>query len=131
MSTTVIHPVAGRDPYAATRVAVYKNLHKAAWSIRAVDGPDKGTVVAHAQAVAIVDASMHVGINAQRRIAAGARREVHAWIVGTLADVTLANPQRLTYRPHERPEFFIAATGQPVWTADAVVLTDAAYIDTK
>ena len=28
MSTTVIHAIAGRDPYAVARVVVYKNLHK-------------------------------------------------------------------------------------------------------
>ncbi|HUH68488.1 MAG TPA: hypothetical protein VLZ05_06155 [Mycobacterium sp.] len=37
--TLTIHPIAGRDPYAATRLN--KNLNKGAWSIRATDGPTK------------------------------------------------------------------------------------------
>jgi hypothetical protein len=122
-----IRPVADRDPHAGTRVAVYKNLHCGAWSIRAVDGPHKGNVVAHADALALRHASMHVNARAQARVAAGAAREVHAWIVGTLADIEIADPVRLTYRPHERPAFFID-TGQAVWHAPAVVFTDAAYI---
>ncbi|HYB39521.1 MAG TPA: hypothetical protein VEF72_29915 [Mycobacterium sp.] len=38
MSAMQIQPTPGRDPFAARRVAVYKNLHKGAWSIRALDG---------------------------------------------------------------------------------------------
>jgi hypothetical protein len=60
---------------------------------------------------------------------ASAPREVHAWIVGTIAKVKLRRPQRISYRPHQRAEFFIVETGQPIWTAPAVVFTDAAYID--
>ena len=68
---------------------------------------------------------MHVGAAAQRRIATGAPRQVHAWIVG----VELRRPQRISHRPHQRGEFFVVDTGEPIWTAPAVVFTDAAYID--
>ena len=129
MTAVHIQPIAGRDPFAARRVAVYKNLHKGAWSIRGLDGPHKGKVVGHATAVSLTDCAMHVGAAARRRIANGAAREVHAWIVGTLAPVELQRPQRISYRPYQRAEFFIVDTGQPIWTAAAVVFTDAAYIE--
>ena len=129
MTAIHIQPAPGRDPYAARRVAVYKNLHKGAWSIRALDGPHKGKVVGHAAAVSLTDCAMHVGAAARHRIANGAPREVHAWVVGTLAPVELRCPQRISYRPHERGEFFIADTGAPIWSASAVVFTDAAYIE--
>ena len=122
-------PTGGRDPYAAAQVAVYKNLRRGAWSIRAVDGIHKGSVVAHARHVGLIHATMHVSVKAQQRIAAGAAREVHAWIIGTLAGVALTDPQRLTYRPHERPEFYLESTGAPIWRAEAVLFTDAAYIN--
>ncbi|WP_157680449.1 hypothetical protein [Mycobacterium dioxanotrophicus] len=129
MTANIIHPVQGRDPHAGRRVAVYRNLHKGAWSIKALDGPHKGTVVAHAQVVGLLDCAMHVRIAAQQRIAAGAAREVHAWIVGRLSEVTLDQPTRLVYRPHERPEFYLAITGRPVHTAAAVLFTDHAYVN--
>ncbi len=129
MSTNTIHPVQGRDPYASRRVAVYKNLHKGAWSIKALDGPHKGKIVAHADRVGLLDCAMHVGRAAQARIAAGAAREVHAWVTGRLADITLDHPARLVYRPHERPEFYLAATGRAVATSPAALLTDHAYIN--
>lgn len=106
MNCNQLTALPGRDPWAATRVAVYKNLHRGAWSVRAIDGPFKGKVVAHAERVGLVHAHMHVNERAQRRIAAGAAREVHAWVIGTLGNVVLTAPTRLTYRPHQRPAFF-------------------------
>ena len=96
MNCNQLTALPGRDPWAATRVAVYKNLHRGAWSVRAIDGPFKGKVVAHAERVGLVHAHMHVNERAQRRIAAGAAREVHAWVIGTLGNVVLTAPTRLT-----------------------------------
>jgi hypothetical protein len=75
MTAIHIQPAAGRDPYAARCVAVYKNLHKGAWSIRALDGPHKGKVVGHATAVSLTDCAMHVGAAARARIANGGAHE--------------------------------------------------------
>jgi hypothetical protein len=113
------------------RVAVYKNLHKQAWSVRAMPGPYKGRVIGHAHAITLVDCRTHVNCRAQQRIAGGAAREVHAWIVGTVSDTaTLASPRRLTYRPHERAEFFVADTGEEIHSADIVAFDadGSAYI---
>ena len=129
MNCNQLTALPGLRPWAATRVAVYKNLHRGAWSVRAIDGPFKGKVVAHAERVGLVHAHMHVNERAQRRIAAGAAREVHAWVIGTLGNVVLTAPTRLTYRPHQRPGFFLADTGSAVWTAPAV-FTDAAWVET-
>jgi hypothetical protein len=46
-----------------------------------------------------------------------------------MAPVELRRPQRISYRPHLRGEFFIVDTGAPIWIAAAVVFTDAAYIE--
>lgn len=129
MTANIIHPVQGRDFHAARRVAVYKNLHKAAWSIKALDGPHKGKVVAHAEVVGLLDCAMHVGLTAQQRIAQGAPREVHAWIAGRLSEVTIDHPTRVVYRPHERPEFYLPSTGHGVHTAPAVLFTNHAYVN--
>lgn len=124
-----IAPYANRDPYAGQLVAIYKNLHRDGWSIRALDGPHKGRVVAHAKAVALTDCTMRVGQAAAARIAAGRAREVHAWVTGVMGHVALHDPVRLVYHPRERPEFYAADTGQAIWTAPSVVFTDAAYIE--
>jgi hypothetical protein len=128
-ATTIIHPVTGRTPTTATRVAVYRNLHRGAWSIKAETGEHKGRLLGHATTVALTDCTMRVGRAAAARIANGAPREVHAWVLGTLiGEASITDPTRLVYRPHERPEFYAAATGQAVWTAPHVIFTDCAYI---
>lgn len=129
MSGNRLTPFQGRDPWAGQLVAVYRNLAKAVWSLKAVDGPHAGRVVAHAASVGVVGCHMKINVRAQAKIAAGAHRDVHAFVVGGLAEVTLRNPVRLTYRPHQQPVFFLADTGTPVWTAPAVLFTDAAWIE--
>lgn len=130
MFSAQIQLAAGPDLPAGNRVAVYRNLHRSAWSIRSMEGPHKGKVAGYAQAVALTGCHMHVNPRAQLKIANGGARQVHAWIIGRLADVVdLNKPQRITYQPHHRAEFFVVSTGRAIWTAPAVVFTDAAYID--
>jgi hypothetical protein len=124
-----LRPFNGRDPHASRRVSVHKNLHREEWAVKALEGPHKGTVVAYTDRVGLTGAVMHVGEKARLKIAAGAARSVHAWVIGTLADVTLTTPCRISYRPHERPEFFRVDDGRAVWHAPSVLFTDAAYIE--
>ena len=113
-------PMAGRDPRSAALVAVYRHLPREVFSVRALDGPDKGRVLAHGTQLGLRDARMVVNERARRKIAAGSPKDVHAWITGRLSAVTLRDPVRITYRPHQRGEFFVAETGQPIWAAPAV-----------
>jgi hypothetical protein len=53
---------------------------------------------------------MVVNETARRKIAAGSAKDVHAWITGTLASVTLDDPVRITYRPRDRGVFFVVET---------------------
>jgi hypothetical protein len=108
------------------RVVVYKNLHRGDWSVRA-----HGRVIGHVREITLVGAQTHVGCAAQRRIAAGAAREVHAWITGTVCDsAALTSPTRLTYRPRERATFYVADTGVAVSSAPIVAFTErGAFID--
>ena len=43
-----------------------------------------------------------------------------AWIIGKLGDPAGIAGQRVTFRPHRRPLFFLAETGEDITTADAV-----------
>jgi len=123
-------PYAGRDPRGATRVAVYRHLPRAMFSVRAIDGPDSGRVLAHSVRLGLRGAQMVVNERARLKIAAGNPKDVHAWVTGTLAAVSLNDPVRITYRPCERGEFFVAETGQPIATAAAVAfLGTQVFID--
>lgn len=121
-----INFIPGREVPTGTVVDVYRNLNeqkktgRVVWSVRAREGAHKGRVVGHATDVVVTNASTHVGCGAQKRIAAGAPREVHAWVTGTLTAATLspvdgydwnAIGRRVTYRPHQAAEFRYVDTG--------------------
>jgi hypothetical protein len=122
-----IDAVAGRDPHAAGEVCVYKNLRNGRWSITAVKGDDnRGLLLAHADELKLTGARMVVKQSRRAAIAAGGHREVCAWIIGKLGDPVMAGPlRRVTFRPHEHAEFFVAETSEAVATAPIVAFTAA------
>jgi hypothetical protein len=116
-----IDAVKGRDPWAAGEVCVYKNLLNGRWSITAVKGSDnRGELLGYADEVSLVGARMVVKESRRQAIASGKHREVCAWIIGKLGDPAGIAFQRVTFRPHQRPLFFLAETGEDITTADAV-----------
>ena len=112
-------PFRGRDLDGVIYVAVYRNLNEeqktgqVRWSIR-----DRvaGVVVGYADKLALYGAVSHVGTAAQQRIADGGPREVHAWVWGALhlcpPDSWRDDARRVTYHPHEEPQFRWVDTGE-------------------
>jgi hypothetical protein len=101
-------------------VQVYNNIPRDLYSVR-----ERGLVVDHTDAITLVNARMHVNPKAQARIAAGGPRQVHAWITGWVCQGAVLHrvPRRITYHPHDRPEFYIAHSGEPIHGAPVVVFT--------
>ncbi|MFN3582765.1 hypothetical protein [Phenylobacterium sp.] len=105
------------------RVYAYRNLHKGCWSLRALDGPDRGRVIAHADDVALAACEFRVSEKVRQRVLRERKKYVHAGVVG---HVLAAAPdyqragKRLRYNPYEGPSF--TADGAPVRAADVVRL---------
>jgi len=113
------------------KVFCYYNLHRDTWSIKALEGPDKGRVVLHADHVLLEHAAPKVSEKGRQRVLREKRKNVHAGIVGTLVS-TLA-PQyysvpegapEVSYNPYKGSTFYYKTSGEP-WTttADYVLLT--------
>lgn len=66
------------------RVAVYFNLHRKCFSIRAMEGPAKGRVVAHADDVILGRVSFRVSEAGRQRVIRERRKNVHAFVEGEL-----------------------------------------------
>jgi hypothetical protein len=66
------------------KVYVYYNLHKKCWSIKALSGSSKGRVVAHADAVELMDCEFRVSEAGRQRVIREKRKNVHAGVAGTL-----------------------------------------------
>ena len=82
-------------------VKVYRNLHKDQWSLMAADGPEKGRVIGYGQEVLILDPRLTVSEAGRQRAVREHRRNVHAFVVGTVGDLQqLRGPlYRVRYNP--------------------------------
>ena len=63
---------------------VYFNLHKKCFSVKALEGPSKGRVVAHADMVYMENCIFKVSEAGRRRVLREKRKNVHAGIVGVV-----------------------------------------------
>lgn len=66
------------------KVFVYFNLHKKCFSVKALEGPDKGRVIAHRDVVYLQDAVGKVSKAGRERVLREKRKNVHAGVVGRL-----------------------------------------------
>jgi len=102
------------------RVAAYWNLHRHCWSLKALEGPDKGRVKYHASAFQLTDCQFRVSEAGRQRVLREKRKNVHAYVVGRLAGwVDLDGDQGqwgtdcpgeaegvpVTYNPYRAPTF--------------------------
>lgn len=107
------------------KVMVYWNLHKGCWSVKALEGPDKGRVIGRYPYVLLRDVIGKVSQAGRRRVLAEDRKNVHAGIVGTLlyaldAPIEFAADldARVTYNPRKYTQFVYAADESPFDGAD-------------
>lgn len=106
------------------KVFVYFNLHKKVWSVKALNGSNKGRVIARLTDVGLIDASFRVSKAGRERVLKEQRKNVHAGVVGYLAPVIKneTDAKRVRYNPYLKGEFFDAVTEQSVFKASSVVL---------
>lgn len=112
------------------RVYVYFNLHKNLWSVRALEGENKGRVIQHASEVYLSDCTFKVSEAGRQRVLREMQRNVHAGVTGDLADrpPRTAPSDRITYNPYKHATFVRADSLEPVHRAAGVLLRDrAAY----
>lgn len=109
------------------RVFVYFNLHKKVWSIKALEGENKGRVIAHRTLVTLENCELKVSQAGRKRVIAERRKNVHAGVVGEWHDAELPIfPGRMvTYNPYKYETFVDRETLQPVKKASRVNM--AAY----
>jgi len=73
------------------KVFVYYNLHKHCWSVKALEGDNKGRVVAHADTVLVYAAQPRVSQRGRERVLRTKQKNVHAGIVGWVNLDNLSN----------------------------------------
>lgn len=111
------------------RVFVYWNLHRKVWSIRALEGPSKGRVVAHRNTLTLTDAIGRVGAAGNARVRLEGRKNVHAGIVGhwvpeanwAVAPNSIGT-EGVTYNPYKDRAFVVPNVwSRPAWRGSKMV----------
>ena len=106
------------------KVFVYFNLHKKCFSVKALEGEQKGRVVAHVHDAVVHGPTFKVSQAGRQRVLRERKKNVHAGVVGQWFDCEY-NPQRsvelfstfgraVTYNPYRFETFVYKATETPV-----------------
>ena len=118
------------------RVFVYYNLHRHLWSVKALEGPEKGRVIARYDSLVLRDATPRVSQAGRERVIREGRKNVHAGLVGTLvasgasvasntvAGLPLHGDRRaITYNPYKYSSFVFRDDESAYTGSDYAVLT--------
>ncbi len=114
------------------KVFVYFNLHRKCFSIKALEGANKGRVVAHRDSVLLFDGTFKVSEAGRQRVLKEQRKNVHAGVVGqwdetgtdliTIDRVTTIGTA-ITYNPYKYDSFVHLYGEHPIKTGRLVALT--------
>jgi hypothetical protein len=112
------------------RVEVYRNLHTGTWSLRHLEGWNKGKVVDHPDTVRIDNASFVVQPAGNVRVRSEGKKNVHAFVRGEFVWSSKGGGdarypeymRRASYNPYENTTFVDRETSDPVTEAGMVIL---------
>lgn len=105
------------------RVEVYYNLHKKTFSVRALEGENKGRVISHQNQVALQDVKFVVRESGRQKVLEEKRKNVHAFVRGNIVDDHDFIPSgSATYNPYHYATFVDTDTKEPVYESDSVWL---------
>jgi hypothetical protein len=107
------------------KVRVYRNLHKKCLSVQAmVNGRWK--VIDHVDQIALVDVSFKVSQAGRERVLREKRKNVHAFVCGTIATFPIAlQGRKVSYNPYKTDTFTETHEGftYPILGSQGAVVT--------
>ena len=109
------------------KVFVYFNLNRKLFSVKALEGPDKGKVIGHTTYLWLKDVTFKVSEAGRQRVLREKRKNVHAGVVGNI-DCDISNQgsrnfgysllkhhsTQVTYNPYRFASFVNKRTWEPV-----------------
>lgn len=116
------------------KVFIYFNLHRKCFSIKALEGANKGRVIAHRNEALVFDATFKVSEAGRQRVIREQRKNVHAGVVGQWIgaedggdrfsiDAISRNGSAITYNPYKYSTFVHRFGEHPIEKARLVALT--------
>lgn len=85
------------------RVFVYRNLHRKCYSVKSLE---TNRVICHVDEITLTDVKFRVGKAGRQRVLREKRKNVHAGVVGYIADVSMLGQRTgVTYNPYKYESF--------------------------
>lgn len=111
------------------KVFVYFNLHKKLFSIKALEGPNKGRVVGHSNCITLKDVQFKVSEAGRQRVLRERKKNVHAGVVGhwngeLAMDIVHRCITSVTYNPYKYDSFVYKDNESPIQKASQAFLTN-------
>ena len=113
------------------RVFVYYNLHKKLFSIKALEGPNKGRVIAHRKELSLDYVEFRVSEAGRQRVLREKRKNVHAGVHGYWYDTEFAvdNEIEVTYNPYKYKTFVFKHNERMItWARNAHLVDKRIYV---
>lgn len=108
------------------KVFVYFNLHKKCWSVKSLEGKDKGKVIAHCETIILKDCELKVSESGRQRVIREQKKYVHAGVVGIVVSmdkkITKTSTQ-ITYNPYKFNSFVNKQTMEPMFSSKKAYLS--------
>jgi hypothetical protein len=106
------------------KVFVYWNLTKSVWSVKALQGPKRGLIIAHATHVVLENCEFRVSEKQRQFVIKNKRKVVHAGVAGYLKDnedLPISESIKVTYNPYKYNSFVNKEnTEQAIFKANVV-----------
>lgn len=107
------------------RVFVYFNLHKKVWSIKAMEGENKGRVIKHCTSIELKNCRLKVGKAGRERVLREKVKNVHAGVVGYIVSIDepcKTTETEATYSPYKYESFVNKETKEPIFNSSKVYM---------
>ena len=105
------------------KVKVYYNLHKHTFSIQ-TKTPKGWRVTGYADKLNLRDVEFRVSEAGRQRVLKEGRKNVHAFVIGTLVDEELETSVDVSYNPYKQGYFYRKDNGEAVSKAAEVTLVN-------
>ena len=89
------------------KVEAYRNLHNGKYSVKALEGPNKGRVILHCDHVELGNVEFKVSQAGRARVLKERKKYVHATVRGTLGKFTGTQPKPFEHGPVKQGDYSV------------------------
>lgn len=122
----MITPFKGRSLDIEKPVKVYRNLNNGSLSVM-----QNGLVVGHADRIMLKDVRFEVRESGRLRVIRESRKNVHAFVVGTITDEVAKMDSSASYNPFKRGTFILNWSKTPLYKAEQCDIYSSGHIFVK